>query len=348
MKVASFGRRQFAFRLLKFAFCLYNKRAMSPRRRTGRKLFSALLPIVILMATAAVGLTIWLVRGASHPPRHAYLVTPEKFARLSDRGLKATEEAWPNRDGTQARGWLVRGAEGSPAILLLHGYGGDRSWLLNLGVKINETTNMTVLLPDLRGHGENPPVQATSFGALETDDSLAALDYLRGLKTPQGHALVGESFGIYGVELGGYVALTAAQQDKSITALALDSVPDSPDSILAVAVNSRTGIDNGALRLLARLGTRLYFGGRYKNVAACTVAESLGERQALLLSGEDAGALRQTTETLAKCFSSQAGIEAQTHLPLTGLTLASASPEQDEAYDSRVIAFFDRTLRAGQ
>ncbi|MBC7929055.1 MAG: alpha/beta hydrolase [Rubrivivax sp.] len=300
------------------------------------------------MATSAVGLTIWLVHGATHPPQHQYLITPEKFARLSDRGLKATEETWSNRDGTQARGWLVRGAEGSPAVLLLHGYGADRSWLLNLGVKINETTNMTVLLPDLRGHGENPPVPATSFGTLEADDELAALDYLRGLKTPQGRALTGERFGIYGVELGAYTALAAARLDKSIGALVLDSVPDNPDSVLGTAVNRRTGINNSALRLLARLGTRLYFAGYYKNDDACTVAESLGERQALLLSGNDAGALRQTTETLAKCFSSQASVEAQTNLPLTGLTLASASPEQDEAYDRRVIDFFDRALRAGQ
>jgi pimeloyl-ACP methyl ester carboxylesterase len=297
------------------------------------------------VAISVVGLTVWLVYGATHPPHRPYLLTPEKFARLSDRGLKATEETWANRDGTQARGWLVRGAEGSPAVLVLHGYGADRSWVLNLGVKINETTNMTVLLPDMRGHGENPLVPVTSFGTLEVEDALAALDYLRGLKTPQGRALVGERFGIYGVEAGAYAALAAARQDKGISALVLDSVPDNPDGVLATAVNRRSGINNSALRLLARLGTRLYFAGHYKNDSACTVAESLGERQALLLSGEDAGALRQTTETLAKCFSSQASVEAQTNMPFTGFTLASASPEQDEAYDRRVIDFFDRTLR---
>ena len=169
---------------------------MSPRRRAGRKILVSLLPIILVVALALVGLTVWLVYGATHPPRRAYLVTPEKFVQLSDRGLKATEETWSNRDGTSARGWLVRGAEGSPAIVLLHRYGADRSWLLNLGVKLNETTNMTVLLPDLRGHGENSPAAATSFGALESDDLLAAIQYLRGLKSPQGRALVGERMAI--------------------------------------------------------------------------------------------------------------------------------------------------------
>lgn len=319
---------------------------MSPRRRGGRKVFAALLPIILIVVLALAGLTAWLVYGATHPPRHAYLVTPEKFASLSDRGMKATEENWANRDGTKSRGWLVRGAEGAPAVVLLHRYGADRSWLLNLGVKLNETTNMTVLLPDLRGHGENPPITSTSFGTLEADDVLAALDFLRGLKTQQGRALVGGSVGIYGVELGAYAALLAARQDKSVRALVLDSVPDTADMILASAVNNRTGLDNGLLRFLARLGTRLYFAGHYKNDAACTLAESLGDRRALLLSGEDAGPLRRTTETLARCFSAQANVEAQTDLSATGFTLASASSEEDEAYDRRVIEFFDRALRA--
>jgi pimeloyl-ACP methyl ester carboxylesterase len=318
---------------------------MSPRRRTGRKLLATLLPIILLVALAIVGLTVWLVYGATHPPQRAYLVTPEKFAHLSDRGLKSTEETWTNRDGTQARGWLVRGAEGSPAILLLHGYGADRSWLLNLGVKLNETTNMTVLLPDMRGHGQNPPVASSGFGTVEADDTLAALEFLRGLKAPQGRALVGDAVGLYGVEMGAYAALDAARQEKGVRAVVLDSVPDNPDQVLGSVVADHTGLDNGALKLLARLGTRLYFAGHYKNESACTIAESLGDRQALLLSGDDAGALKVSTETLVRCFPSRSNVEAHTDLPLTGIKLASATPEQDEAYDRRVIEFFDRALR---
>jgi pimeloyl-ACP methyl ester carboxylesterase len=318
---------------------------MSPPRRTGRKLFTALLPTVLIVLLAVVGLAGWLVHGATRPPRQPYLVTPEKFSQLSDRGLRATEEHWPNRDGTEARGWLLRGAEGAPAVVLLHGYGADRSWLLNLGVKLNETTNLTVLLPDLRGHGEDPPTAATSFGVLEAEDALAALDYLRSLKTPAGGPLVGGAAGVYGVEEGAYAALLAARRDAGVRALVLDSVPGEPDDVLRAAVARTAGFDNAALNLLARVGTRLYFAGGYRNEAACTAAESLGNRQALLLSGPDAGELRHSTETLAKCFPSQTTPTVLTQLPLTGITLASASPEQGESYDRRVIEFFDRTLR---
>lgn len=317
---------------------------MSPRRRTGRKALTALLPILLLLVLAVIGVTVWLVYAATRPPRRAYLVTPEQFLRLSDRGLRATEETWQNRDGTSARGWLVRGTEGAPAVVLLHGYGADRSWLLNLGVKLNETTNMTVLLPDLRGHGQDPPVAASSFGWMEADDALAALEYLRGLKSPQGRALVG-AVGVYGVEAGAYAALSAVRRDAAVRAVALDSVPDGPDDVLAGAVHDRAGFDNRLLHALARLGTRVYYAGRYKADAACTLAEGLGDRQVLLLSGESAGRLKHTTETLANCFPARTDVETHTDLPLTGLSLASASPEQDEAYDRRIIEFFDRTLR---
>jgi pimeloyl-ACP methyl ester carboxylesterase len=318
---------------------------MSPRRRTGRKLLATLLPIVLLAALAVIGLTVWIVYGATRPPQRAYLITPETFARVSDRGLKSTEETWANRDGTQARGWLVRGAEGAPAVVLLHGYGADRSWLLNLGVKLNETTNMTVLLPDMRGHGQNPPVASSGFGTMESEDTLAALEFLRGLKTPQGRTLVGGAVGVYGVEMGAYAGLAAARQDKGARAIILDSVPDEPDQILGSVVAEHTGLDNSVLRMLARLGTRLYYAGHYKNESACRIAESLGDRQVLLLSGEDAGALKVSTETLASCFPSRSNVETHTDLPLTGLKLASATPQQDEEYDRRVIDFFDRTLR---
>src|SRR6185503_2412864 len=134
--------------------------------------------------------------------KRPYVVTPESFSRISGRAIKVTDETWPTRDGRNARGWLLKGAEGAPGVVLLHRYGGDRSWLFNLGVKINEATNSTVLLPDLRGHGETPLIKWTSLGGREGDDLIAALNYLRSLKSENKKTLVSESFGVYGVELG--------------------------------------------------------------------------------------------------------------------------------------------------
>lgn len=312
----------------------------------GKKLLKMLLPIAGLLLLATVFMMMWLVFKVTRPPRQAYLVTPETFTLLSARGLKATNEEWTNRDGTKARGWLLRGAEGAPAVILLHRYGADRSWLLNLGVKLNEATNFTVLWPDLRGHGTDPPVNWTSFGGKETEDISAALDYLRSQKTPQERPLVGSRIGLYGVELGAYTALRAGVRDEKVRALVLDSVPDAPNDVLDAAVRERTGLSNGLLKWLARGGMRLYFLGGYDNSRSCEAAANVGDRRVLLLAGSGPEELRASTMALAQCFPNQAGLEVKGDLPLTGYNLPSATGEQGEAYDRRVIDFFDRTLRA--
>src|SRR6266550_5815795 len=184
---------------------------MSRHRIVARKLLKALLPIVLLIVLAIVAVCAWLVYGITRPPRAAYRVTPQSFSRVTGPVIKGTDVKWKNHDGTEARGWLIKGADEAPAVILLHGYGDDRSWLLNLAVKLNETTNFTVLWPDLRGHGENPPVNRTMLGAVDGDDLRAAIEYLHTLKTSAGKPQVSGAVGVYGVELGAYAALNAAQ-----------------------------------------------------------------------------------------------------------------------------------------
>mgnify|MGYP006360812239 CR=1 FL=1 len=68
--------------------------------------------------------------------------------------------------------------------------------MLNLGVKLNEGTDLTVLMPDLRGHGENPLIPQSALGGTETDDLLAAMDYLKSLKSESGNVLIKDEFGL--------------------------------------------------------------------------------------------------------------------------------------------------------
>src|SRR6476661_8571388 len=155
---------------------------MPPRRRIGKRLIKSFLPIALVIVLAVVGALSFVVYCVTRPTKRPYVVTPESFSRISGRAIKVTDETWTSVDGRNARGWLLKGAEGAPVVVLLHRYGGDRSWLFNLGVKINETANFTILWPDLRGHGLNPIVNWTSFGTRESDDLLDAFDFLRTLK----------------------------------------------------------------------------------------------------------------------------------------------------------------------
>ncbi len=318
---------------------------MPPRRRLGKKLIRGFLPIVLVLLLALGGSLAIIVSGVTRPTKRAYLVTPESFQQFSGSALKLTDEFWSNSDGTRARGWLIKGAEGAPAVVLLHRYGADRSWLLNLAVKIHETTGFTILCPDLRGHGLDPPVKWTSFGTREGQDLLDAIDFLHTLKGEKQPKLVGDKFGVYGVELGAYAALSAAQRNNQIKTLVLDSVPRAPDDLLQAAVASDVGVDVKALHYLSRTATKWYLMGAYQNASACELAASLRDQHTLLLSGADAGALKDATAKLALCFPNQGNVEARLDLPLSGLNLPSATGEQGEAYDRIVIEFFDTHLR---
>ncbi|GAC1404476.1 MAG: alpha/beta hydrolase [Pyrinomonadaceae bacterium] len=314
------------------------------------------MPLALLCIIAVGGLTAWVTYTATPPPRRGYRIPPLQGGRLSSNAFKITDEIWTNRDTTTARGWLLRGTERAPAVILLHGYGADRSWLLNLGVKLNEATSDTILWVDMRGHGESDAGQTVSFGVHEGDDLAAAIAFLSTLKTPQGQKLIGDSIGVYGVEAGAFAALTAAGQMLNtsstgatnptlrIRALVLDSIPATPDEMLKRAVLQRTEIDSTLLFEFARLGIRIAHLGAYKNSSACEIAANLRDVRVLLLSGAEAGALRDSTQALSPCFPNQVNVETQPTLPITGLNSTNATGEQGDRYDRRVIEFFDRTF----
>jgi pimeloyl-ACP methyl ester carboxylesterase len=318
---------------------------MASRRRIGKKLFKSLLPLLLIVLVAGSVAAGFIVYKITRPPRRAYLVTPQSFAQISGTALKVADQTWRNRDGSLARGWLLKGAEGAPAVVFLHRYGADRSWLFNLGIKLNETTSSTILWPDLRGHGLNPPVSSTSFGSRESEDLLAALDFLRSLKGDKGSQLIGDRVGLYGVELGAYAAMQAANKDATVHVLVLDSVPQNSDQLVRTAVSEEIGLKNQAFQTLTCGAARIYFLGRYENKPACDLAAGLKTQRILLLAGADDGPLRDSTVALQHCFQSPGNVEAKTDLPLTGFTLPSATGEQGEGYDRPVIDFFLKNLR---
>ena len=317
---------------------------MSTRSRLVRRLGRVFLPFVLIVVAVMVAAMIWIAYGITRPPRSPYLVTPQTFSQVTGPALKAMDVTWDNRDGTKARGWLIRGAEGAPAVILLHRYGADRSWLLNLAVKLNETTNFTVLWPDLRGHGENPLVSTSLFGANEGDDALAAIDYLHALKTPLGKPQVAERIGLYGVELGAYAALDAARRNPEVRALALDSTPGSPDDLIRAVTIRHTSMNNSVLPRLASWGVRIYSLGKYHNTPSCDLVRSLKEVKVVLLTGDAGDPWRASTLALGMCFANGA-IEVKKDLALTGFNLPASTGEQEESYDRPVIDFFDKALR---
>ncbi|MCW5959093.1 MAG: hypothetical protein KIS76_02970 [Pyrinomonadaceae bacterium] len=319
---------------------------MSKSTRLAKSFFRLVLPVVILIILVLGGASIWLLFQISQPFKAEYLVTPTRYGQLSTRGAKITDETWTNKDGTSARGWLLRGSEGAPAVLLMHRYGADRSHVLDLGVKINEATNFTVLMPDLRGHGIDPLVAHSSLGASEGEDANAAIEFVRGLKTESSAPLVGENIGIYGVALGALGALDAAKKDSKITALVLDSVPQSADQVLETAISKRYPFMSAVTSKVASAGTYLYFiRTGFDRSSACDKASDLADKRVLLLGGADAPDFQAATEKLTRCFPQTTPVESKLDFNPSGFSLSNATVDQLNVYDQRVIEFLTKTLK---
>ena len=318
---------------------------MANTRRLFKSFYRLLLPVVVLFVISLTASSVWLVHRISVPPAAPYLVTPARYGQLSSRGAQITEETWQNNDGTTARGWLLRGAMNAPAVILLHSYGADRSYVLNLGVKLNEATDFTVLMPDLRGHGEAPPSTYTSFGGCEASDVQNAIAFLRGLRLDSRTPLVGQHIGLYGIEAGALAAIFAASEDASVTSVVLDSVPANSNTVLSHALSRRYPFASGVTSEVAGLGTfPFFYDGCYRRESSCTAAKALSNRHVLLLAGADFPELRRSTTELSSCFPDSSRLELKTDLNPSGYGIMNASLEQSEAYDQRVIGFFKSSL----
>lgn len=318
---------------------------MAKVKRLTKSFLRLLLPVVVLLVVASTAASVWLVHETSHPIHYGYLVTPEKYGMLSSRGAQVTEEGWQGHDGVAQKGWLLRGAPNMPAIILLHRYGANRSHLLNLGVKLNEATNFTVLMPDLRGHGPEAGDKICTFGGCESEDLTSTVAYLNGLKTPEGFQLLGGGIGIYGLEMGALSALSTAVASPDVKAVALDSVPADSDAMLASVIERRFPFGSSITRKLGTMGTyAYYFDGCYNRQPTCEMAKQLQNRSVLLLAGADAREFQESTSKLSKCLPSSVKLDSKTDLSPSGMGILNASMETSEAYDQRIIDFFRNSL----
>src|SRR6476646_6673328 len=120
-----------------------------------------------------------------------------------------------SRSGSTIHAWFTRGDSGAGAVLLLHGVGDDRRAMLERA-RFLHIAGYSVLLPDFQGHGESAGAHIT-YGALESLDAAAALEYLH-LRAP------GERMGVIGVSMGGAAALVGPSGPLPVDALVLESV----------------------------------------------------------------------------------------------------------------------------
>jgi pimeloyl-ACP methyl ester carboxylesterase len=129
--------------------------------------------------------------------------------------LRADTASFPSTSGSTIHAWYGAGRAGGGAVLLLHGVHADRRVMAERARFLHDA-GYAVLLPDFQAHGESPGAHVT-FGALESLDAAAALDFLRA-RAP------GERVGVIGVSMGGAAALVGPHGPLVADAFVLESV----------------------------------------------------------------------------------------------------------------------------
>lgn len=162
-----------------------------------------------LGAATAGGLAYAAIHGSSqitHPAR----TLPE----LSPRDLGYTFEsvALESTDGVPLSAWLVPCSTTSAAVIVLHGFGGNKGTMLNIIDLLAPRFNVLAL--DVRGHGESGGAW-TSVGHYERLDAIAAAVEL----SRRGFGPIG----MLGISMGASVSLLAAAESELIRSVVADS-----------------------------------------------------------------------------------------------------------------------------
>lgn len=116
--------------------------------------------------------------------------------------------------------WYIPAPEAHGAVVIAHGIGGCRGREFTASslplAQHMVRSGLSVLMIDLRGHGESGAARMT-YGARERRDVLGAVDWLLARGYSAGR------IGILGASMGGVAAIGAARVEPAIRALIIDS-----------------------------------------------------------------------------------------------------------------------------
>lgn len=194
---------------------------------------------------------------AIHPDRIRSSDTPEHYQ------VKYDKISFLTKDNVRIHGWFIPSEyPTTKTIILLHGYPVDKGDLLPSRIKLHRKFNL--LFIDFRGLGESDGF-FTTFGKLEVLDVLGAVNYLNQ------HDI--HTIGVWGLSMGGAVALLAAEQTPEIKALVVESSYARLDMMLDTYY--RIPIFKYPLAMLTRLWGFIFLGYDVKEVSPVDAAAKL-------------------------------------------------------------------------
>lgn len=118
-----------------------------------------------------------------------------------------------SRDGLRIAGWFIPSPGARAGMILCHGLPSNRAEML-AWARLLHPLGLNLLLFDFRALGQSEG-RLCSIGHYEVSDLLGALDYFTARREMRGWPV-----GVFGLSMGGAVALMTAAQDERIAAVA--------------------------------------------------------------------------------------------------------------------------------
>jgi len=275
----------------------------------------------------------WVVTGAlflrnTFLPRMPIQMTPDAV------GLSYEPVRFRSTDGLWLSGWKLTADLQAPWIIICHGLGTNRADLLDVAAALVQA-GYNVLTFDFRAHAESQG-KVTSFGWREQRDLEGALAFLGSLPD-----MPERPYGVYGVSMGGAVAIMVAARDERLAAVAVDSIYSDLEESIAHHLKLLYRLPRVPFSLFAGSAYRLRFGVWPRRMSPVSVIGQISPRAVLVVQGD--GDPRVPLAQGQALF--QAAGEPKDLWVIQGTEHLASLRTDPAAYMRRLVAFFDSFLK---
>ena len=174
--------------------------------------------LLVLGCVAVIALTtVWLCKYTAKKVLHPVSKRKPLDAWPDQFGLPYENVTFKSQDQVQLKGWFITAPEFSnKTIILMHGWGMNRADILKNTYFLREL-GFNLFYFDFRALGESGG-KTSSIGYLELKDITAAINFLKDTR-PQ----FCEKIGLYGLSMGGMVAICEAAHNPDIACVVAEA-----------------------------------------------------------------------------------------------------------------------------
>jgi pimeloyl-ACP methyl ester carboxylesterase len=296
-----------------------------------------LLVIAMSLLVAGGGGLAYKTRSEAHR-----LVTNPREIRMmpratpADRGLAFEDVELRTDDGFTLAGWFVPSWNGA-TVMLVHGYKDSRANLLGVA-QILHRHGYNTLLISLRAH-DTSDGETITFGHEEMRDLQAAFTWLTARAS-----LDAARIGIFGVSMGGTIAIRYASENPRVRAVIADCAFSSLEDTIETSVRFFTGLPPFPFAPMIEFWTERHTGIRAEDIDAKAWIARLSPRPVFLLQGGADVVI--SAESGARLFAA-AGEPKELWLE-PALGHAQFLATQPAEFERRVVSFYHRHLTGSE